>query len=55
MLVLTSQQVVCFWQSKSAFAVVAAHIIMVQWALMAALFAFSFSASLFINSTVNHN
>jgi len=33
-------------------AVVAAHVMMVQWALLAALFAFTFATSIAIKSTV---
>jgi hypothetical protein len=44
-----------FWQSKLSFAVVAARIMMVQWALLASLFAFAFATSIAIKSSIIFN
>jgi hypothetical protein len=44
-----------FWRSKSSFAVVAAYVMMVQWALLALLFAFAFATSIAIKLSVIFN
>jgi hypothetical protein len=44
-----------FWWSKLSFAIVTAHVMMVQWALLASLFAFTFVTSIAIKLSIIFN